>query len=783
MKKISIISIILLLGLNQLFAVTDTNNVSGVERYAIYIGANYGGRSRERLLYAGSDAISFKNAMSEIGGVTESNSRMLFDPTKDDVDRALQQITETILNSSSTSKRSEFIFYYSGHSDENSLLLGDSKYDYSKLKAAITEVPSDIHVVILDSCYSGNFIRTKGGQKRKPFLIDDSSVVTGHAYLSSSSDDESSQESDEIESSFFTNAMITGLRGAADTSGDNKVTLNELYSYAFNDTLSKTEASKAGPQHPNFNITLVGSGDLVLSDISEGESMLSLSKEAKGRFIIRDSNDKLISEINKIAGQPIFMALPAGQYSAVIIDDYSTRQGYFILDKDQVYVLDQNNLSTIKRKTNRLRGDEKEKPAAIENDEDEEFMDEDFDFDNENDEILSKDELFIDDKDKPVEETDWNLFDFETDNFEVFNLAFVPGLSFVNNDSNAFFFSIGILGSKVNELHGIQCSTFMNISTGNVIGAQVSSLANISRSDFKGVQLAGLFNINDDIFGGQAAGLFNISNTSYGPQIAGLFNISKSVHAVQLAGLFNISNIVDGSQVAPIFNIAKEIDGVQASALFNVTDYINGVQISAFMNIAKKVNGLQIALFNYAEDVNGIVIGLFNYVQKGVHDICLTWDTNDTIDLYYKGGTPLFFTTLGFQAPRDSIFEEDERDLAAVCFGVGTKFLFPKSSLDLEYTTKMIGFSDNNPDYAEANRKLDNMNIDDRVASLFVPSFKVTWNALESKYAAIMLGFDFDIHIYDFNDVAFDVMNHNLELDLDDFAICPSFKFGIRAAW
>ena len=79
----------------------------------------------------------------------------------------------------------------------------------------------------MDSCYSGNFIRTKGGQHRKPFLIDDSSVVTGHAYLSSSSDKESSQESDEIESSYFTNAMITGLRGAADASGDNKVTLND----------------------------------------------------------------------------------------------------------------------------------------------------------------------------------------------------------------------------------------------------------------------------------------------------------------------------------------------------------------------------------------------------------------------------------------------------------------------------------------------------------------------------------------------------------------------------
>ena len=82
----------------------------------------------------------------------------------------------------------------------------------------------------------------------------------------------------------------------------------------------------------------------------------TLSKESKGKFIIRDADGKLISEINKIEGQPIFMALPAAQYSAVIIDEYSTKQGYFNLEKDQIYVLDQNSLSTIKRKSNRLRG-------------------------------------------------------------------------------------------------------------------------------------------------------------------------------------------------------------------------------------------------------------------------------------------------------------------------------------------------------------------------------------------------------------------------------------------
>ena len=55
----------------------EENLTNGVIRYAIYVGANDGGKERERLLYAGTDAQSFKKAMTEIGGVEEENSRNL----------------------------------------------------------------------------------------------------------------------------------------------------------------------------------------------------------------------------------------------------------------------------------------------------------------------------------------------------------------------------------------------------------------------------------------------------------------------------------------------------------------------------------------------------------------------------------------------------------------------------------------------------------------------------------------------------------------------------------
>ena len=733
MKRLIFITLTLLC-LSQAFAITTEENTNGVDRYAIYIGSNKGGKGREQLLYAGSDAQNFQKAMSEIGGVSEANSYVLIDPTKESIDRTLNEISRKITTSQSTAKRSEFIFYYSGHSDENSLLLGDTPYDYSALKAAITEVPSDIHVVILDSCYSGNFIRTKGGQKRKPFLIDDSSVVTGHAYLSSSSTNEYSQESDEIESSYFTNAMITGLRGAADASGDNKVTLNELYSYAFNDTLSKTEDSKAGPQHPNYNITLVGSGDLVLSDLSTGEAMLSLSKDAKGKFIIRNADGKLISEINKVAGQPIFMALPAAQYSAVIIDEYSTKQGYFVLEKDQIYVLDQNSLSTIKRKTNRVRG-ETEK-----------------DTEEDDGEILPIDDLEI--LTKPAETTtssgrgsrrryseDNDMTDIIVEsseaqeaavqaekqekeesyaemlapyNMNVFHLSAVPGVSLVGGEKQNAMVSLGILGAVDTNVMVLQMSGLMNFAT-------------------------------------------------------------QSVNGLQTAGLFNISGSVNGAQDAGLFNFASDVNGAQVAGLFNVADNVNGVQVAGLFNVAKEVNGAQIGVINIAEESNGVAIGVFNFIKNGMHHIGFSWDTNRMFDMYFQTGTKRLFMTFGMAVPYYEYIDEerDPMDFTQVYYaGLGTEFRFGWSSADFEILGKYAFRNCDLPKKEEAK----DFNYD----QFFIPSFRITWNVISGSFLDLNIGTSFDVHTAGKNDYAFQILNHRWGMKDDDAVVYPSFFCGFK---
>ena len=749
MKKI-IFTALIFFSFAQIFAATTddaasaaSENTNGVDRYAVFIGSNKGGKGREQLLYAGSDAQNFQKTMTEIGGITDSNSYVLIDPSKEKIDETLNQISTKINTSSSTAKRSEFIFYYSGHSDENALLLGDTPYDYSTLKAAITNVPSDIHVVILDSCYSGNFIRTKGGQKRKPFLLDDSSVVSGHAYLSSSSDNEFSQESDEIESSYFTNAMITGLRGAADTSGDSRVTLNELYSYAFNDTLSKTESSKAGPQHPNFNITLVGSGDLVLSDISNAEAMLSLSKDAKGKFIIRNAEGKLISEINKVAGQPIFMALPAGQYSAVIIDEYSTKSGTFLLEKDNIYVLDQNSLSTIKRKNNRVRGtiyedddilpiDDLTEPSGNRSRrryESEKLEEIDEDTETEVRSYPIRPGKTTVTKDNSSDEI--RLSDFTPDNMSYMHVSVFPGVSITGEGKDFTLFSYGIFGAYDKNVRAAQLSSLMNFSTGST-------------------------------FGLQASGLFNTTKTMHGLQAAGLFNISGNVNGMQAAGLFNVST--------------KKVSGVQAAGLFNSASEINGLQTSGLFNRANKVRGVQLGVINIAEESDGIALGVFNFIQDGMHHIGLNWDSDNRFDCFFQSGTKHLFLTFGASFDQNDLdnYEDTDNDMTYMLYaGIGSEFRFWFSSIDFEVLQKLVIKPSLYPTNSE---ELYDFNF----TQYLIPSFRVTLNVISGKALDFSLGTNLDLYVIGQNEQAFALTNHKDGLKGDHSILYPSYFIGFK---
>jgi hypothetical protein len=85
-----------------------------------------------------------------------------------------------------------------------------------------------VRIAVLDACSSGAFTRLKAARARQPFMIDESSNMRGHAFLTSSAESEARRRNPIASAaSYFTHYLVSGFRGAADTSGDGKVTLSE----------------------------------------------------------------------------------------------------------------------------------------------------------------------------------------------------------------------------------------------------------------------------------------------------------------------------------------------------------------------------------------------------------------------------------------------------------------------------------------------------------------------------------------------------------------------------
>lgn len=283
-------------------------------RLALIIGANNGGPERTLLRYALEDARGMARVLRELGAVSPGDMVFLDQPRSRDIEEGLRSIREKCLLLRNRTPRLEFLLYYSGHATEQGLLLADECLSYESLRKAVMAVPTRVRIAILDSCASGAFTRLKGGRFRPPLLEDEANNMEGYAVLTSSASNEASQESDSIQGSFFTYHLMTGLRGAADLSGDGRVSLTEAYHYAFAETLSQTARQGAGPQHPNYHIQMAGTGDVILTQVKRGDTCLELPQALGGQIWLHDAQGRLVLELTKPPGTTRELALTAGPY-------------------------------------------------------------------------------------------------------------------------------------------------------------------------------------------------------------------------------------------------------------------------------------------------------------------------------------------------------------------------------------------------------------------------------------------------------------------------------------
>lgn len=329
------------------------------KRFALVVGANDGGADRVILRYAVSDAKAMKKVLEEMGGISPADSILLEEPDRRTLFTQLGKMKAMIKKAKEEYRRVEAILYYSGHSDEQYILLGSEKISYKEYREAINGMKADVRIAILDSCAPGAFTRVKGGKKTAPFLLDTAYNMKGYAFMASSSSTEASQESDRLKASFFTHNLISGLRGAADMTPDGRITLNEAYQYAFNATLSQTENTMRGPQHPSYNIQMSGTGDVVMTDIQKSSSVLVIKKDVFGKIFIHNKENVLVIELTKPFGRDLELGLEHGKYRVLNIRDSHIFEAKITLKKGKCFELNKSFFTKTDIIYTRSRGDGK----------------------------------------------------------------------------------------------------------------------------------------------------------------------------------------------------------------------------------------------------------------------------------------------------------------------------------------------------------------------------------------------------------------------------------------
>lgn len=283
-------------------------------RYAVVIGANTGDRDDAPLRYAESDAQRVAEVLNRLGGVGAGYLVVLTGAQAEEVRSVLRDVSARMARDQAAGDRAMLFVYYSGHADSASLHLSGTELPLRELRAQVVESPADLRVLVLDACQAGGILRMKGGAPIPTFHIDlpDPGEAEGLAVITASAEGEEAQESDRLQGGVFTHHLLAGLAGAADSSGDRRVTLQEAYHYAYTRTLSTTSRAPV-VQHPSFSFRLQGQAEVPLTFLDGGRRAGQLRLADAGSYVIFDAAEtRMVAEIEVNANT--LMALPAGTY-------------------------------------------------------------------------------------------------------------------------------------------------------------------------------------------------------------------------------------------------------------------------------------------------------------------------------------------------------------------------------------------------------------------------------------------------------------------------------------
>ena len=289
-----------------------------VQRFALLIAAHDGGDGLPRLRYAGRDATRLADVLVDVGGFQRADILSVVDGDAAVVIDLFEELERRVRAAKARGDDVVVVAYYSGHAQDGRLRLGQTTLEMRELRRRLETSSADVRLGFLDSCGAGAITREKGATLAAPFVVrvDEDLSAKGQVIIASSSADEVSQESDDIQGSFFTHYLASGLRGDADRDSDGRVTLDEAYAYAYGRTVAATAATRAGAQHPTYAFDLKGAGDVVLTNPGDAFVVVEFPEVLEGRYFVVDLQRQLfVAEVEKQKGEGSKIALPKGHYA------------------------------------------------------------------------------------------------------------------------------------------------------------------------------------------------------------------------------------------------------------------------------------------------------------------------------------------------------------------------------------------------------------------------------------------------------------------------------------
>lgn len=150
------------------------------------------------------------------------------------------------------------VFFFSGHGDKGGLCAYDTKgrstlVTYAEVQKAIGSCKAANKQLFIDACYSGGLRDGKKTARLATTARPPLSDTQGIMLFLSSRTGETSQENRWADNGFFTQYLIKGLKGAADTDSDRIITAKEIFTYVSAKVSERTRKKQNPVMWGKFN--------------------------------------------------------------------------------------------------------------------------------------------------------------------------------------------------------------------------------------------------------------------------------------------------------------------------------------------------------------------------------------------------------------------------------------------------------------------------------------------------------------------------------------------------